>query len=83
MVYTDWAHSSSDSSGMSSEPDGAGSEQCSMIELQNLYSTSTWRDIPCAYDQVYQYLCSVEKSNTSGKDSLYPCLKFWVISDDS
>ena len=57
MVYTDWAVSSSSGSYITMEPDGTNSEQCTMIELMKLYSTQTWRDIPCAFDDVYQYLC--------------------------
>lgn len=61
MTFSAW----SPSSGFSSEsanirqPDGAEVEDCGMILLDSIHSTDSWHDIPCAYDQVKQYLCEI------------------------
>ena len=56
LTFSDWAVVTQGGSTVA-QPDGATVEDCSMILLDNLYSTRTWHDIPCAFNQVKQYLC--------------------------
>ena len=55
MTYTLWSPSSTYDN--IRQPDGAIAEGCAMIRLDSMHSTNNWHDIPCAFNQVKQYLC--------------------------
>ena len=67
VTYTDWSRSSGYAN--IEQPDGAEVEDCSMIRLDSMHSTRSWHDIPCAYDQVQQFLCetSIRTNRELGK----------------
>ena len=39
-----------------------------MIRQDSLHSTNTWHDIPCAFNQVRQYLCEMQPGNKTIED---------------
>ncbi len=60
LTYTDWAVDRRDGL-LVHQPDGARVEDCSLIALNSLHSTRSWQDIPCAFNQVRQYVCELGK----------------------
>ena len=56
LTYTSW--SQQDIYGQTiQQPDGSSVEDCTLISLNNLYSINSWQDVPCAFNEVQQFIC--------------------------
>jgi len=46
------------------QPDGFNFEQCTAIVLDSMQNTEIWHDVPCAYNNIYYYMCETNAVNS-------------------
>ncbi|XP_070532232.1 uncharacterized protein [Ptychodera flava] len=86
MSYAGWYNN-----GAVIEPSGGALEDCTVIELQELYSVNHWHDVACAYNNVKQYICKMPATyrgdNTAEEDTVVAghltCASGWILKDGS
>ena len=49
----------------STQPDGGDLEDCTMVHIANLYSSTQWHDIPCAY-KAEEFICKQQVTKGKG-----------------
>ncbi len=58
LTYTSWSRQ--DIYGQQrQQPDGSSVEDCTLVSLNNLYSINSWQDVPCAFNEVQQFICEL------------------------
>ena len=63
------------------QPDGGKSEECAMIRLDSLHTLNTWHDIPCAFNEVRQYLCKTSHVKTNQHSIVLPSIPLQGCQD--
>ena len=62
------------SSADTSQPDGGELEDCALIRLATLSAINQWHDVPCALNDVKQFICKQSVQNEIGDVHIIPLL---------
>ncbi len=54
-----------------SQPDGGALEDCGLIRLTSLSAINQWHDVPCALNDVKQYICKIPLQKGDGNRFVY------------